>query len=93
MEVDLSHVAKVFSYGRLLPVRIELGGLAFPTGRIVHELGDEDHVAAYVAACISIGYNSGERDAAISGTIGTGTDAARGGTTSMHKKYDTRDGT
>lgn len=59
--VDLESVAKVFPYGRLLPIQVEVGGLAFPTGRIVQELGDEDDMAVCVAACVSIGYDSGER--------------------------------
>jgi len=89
MTVDLSHVAKVLPYGQLLPIQIQVGGLAFPTGRIVHELGDQDDVAVCVAACISIGYDSGERDDDIHNT--TRTDTAREGV-STHKTYDTRDG-
>ncbi len=61
MEVDLNEVAKVFPYGRLMPIEIVVGGLAFNTGRIVRELGDEDDLAVCVAACISIGYDSGKR--------------------------------
>mmetsp|Transcript_17310 Transcript_17310/g.25869 ORF Transcript_17310/g.25869 Transcript_17310/m.25869 type:complete len:278 (+) Transcript_17310:86-919(+) len=77
MHVDLSNVAKVFPYGRLLPIQVVVGGLSFPTGRIVTELGDEDDYAICVAASISIGYDSGERS---------------GSVTHHHKTYDTRDG-
>jgi uncharacterized protein (TIGR02058 family) len=35
MEVDLNEVAKVFPYGRLLPIDVVVGGLSFHTGRIV----------------------------------------------------------
>ncbi len=76
MHVDLTHVAKVFPYGRLLPIRVVVGGLSFPTGRIVTELGDEDDHAICVAASVSIGYDNGER-----------TDLA-----THHKTYNTRDG-
>lgn len=37
MEVDLNEVAKVFPYGRLLPMEVVVGGLSFSTGRIVRE--------------------------------------------------------
>ena len=62
MEVDLNEVAKVFPYGRLLPMEVVVGGLSFNTGRIVRELGDEDDLAVCVAACVSIGYDSGKRE-------------------------------
>ena len=55
MHVDLSHVAKVFPYGRLLPIEISLGGLSFPTGRIVEELGDLDDLGVCVVASVSVG--------------------------------------
>lgn len=72
MQIDLSNVAKVFPYGRLLPIKIVVGGLSFPTGRIVTELGDEDDHAICVAASISIGYDNGERtDAATHQTYDT----------------------
>ena len=61
MNVDLSEIAKVFPYGKLMPIEVVVGGLLFPTGRIVRELGDEDDVAICVAASISIGYDSGDR--------------------------------
>mmetsp|Transcript_29083 Transcript_29083/g.34582 ORF Transcript_29083/g.34582 Transcript_29083/m.34582 type:complete len:196 (-) Transcript_29083:93-680(-) len=94
MRVDLTHVAKVFPYGRLLPIQIEVGGLAFPTGRIVHELGDQDDVAVCVAACVSIGYDNGEREDAttISTTTGAGSATTPPEGNSTHTTYDTRDG-
>uniref|UniRef100_A0A7S2KTB3 Uncharacterized protein n=1 Tax=Skeletonema marinoi TaxID=267567 RepID=A0A7S2KTB3_9STRA len=61
MEVNLNEVAKVFPYGRLMPIQTVVGGLTFNTGRIVRELGDVDDLAVCVAACVSIGYDSGER--------------------------------
>lgn len=61
LAVDLNSVAKVFPYGRLLPMQVVVGGLSFSTGRIVQELGDVDDVAVCVAACVSIGYDNGER--------------------------------
>lgn len=61
MLVDLSGIAKVFPYGKLMPIEVVVGGLLFPTGRIVRELGDEDDVAICVAASISLGYDSGDR--------------------------------
>lgn len=78
MEVDLNQVAKVFPYGRLLPMEIVVGGLSFNTGRIVRELGDEDDLAVCVAACVSIGYDNGTREDS--------------GTTTIHKLHDTNDG-
>eukprot|EP00581_Thalassiosira_minuscula_P015370 CAMPEP_0183721768 /NCGR_PEP_ID=MMETSP0737-20130205/13936_1 /TAXON_ID=385413 /ORGANISM="Thalassiosira miniscula, Strain CCMP1093" /LENGTH=182 /DNA_ID=CAMNT_0025951823 /DNA_START=139 /DNA_END=687 /DNA_ORIENTATION=- len=60
MEVDLNQVAKVFPYGRLLPMEVVVGGLSFNTGRVVRELGDEDDLAVCVAACVSIGYDNGK---------------------------------
>ena len=77
MEVNLNEVAKVFPYGRLLPIEVVVGGLSFPTGRIVRELGDVDDLAVCVAACVSVGYDSGERE-------------KRGN--QSHKLYDTKDG-
>ena len=71
IEVDLSHVAKVFPYGRLMPIETVVGGLLFPTGRIVRELGDQNDVAICVAASISIGYDSGERSEELHKTYDT----------------------
>ena len=62
MHVNLNEVAKVFPYGRLLPMEVVIGGLSFNTGRIVRELGDEDDLAVCVAACVSIGYDNGKRE-------------------------------
>eukprot|EP00984_Skeletonema_dohrnii_P036613 scaffold37769_cov133-Skeletonema_dohrnii-CCMP3373.AAC.1 len=45
MEVNLNEVAKVFPYGRLMPIQTVVGGLTFNTGRIVRELGDVDDLA------------------------------------------------
>ena len=78
MDVKLDEVAKVFPYGRLLPIEVVVGGLSFHTGRIVRELGDVDDMAVCVAACVSIGYDNGERDESSHNTI--------------HKQHDTRDG-
>ena len=80
MGVDLSEVAKVFPYGRLLPIDVVVGGLSFPTGRIVEELGDEDDMATCVAACVSIGNDDGSRN-------DSDDNAA-----AIHKKYRTKDG-
>jgi len=61
MPVDVMEVAKVFPYGKLLPIQVETGGLSFATGRVVEELGDEDDCGICVAACVSVGYgDSGE---------------------------------
>ena len=62
MPVDVFEVAKVFPYGRLLPIDVVVGGLSFHTGRLVPELGDDNDLAVCVAACVSIGYNNGSSD-------------------------------
>ena len=80
MNVDLAQVAKVFPYGRLLPIDVDIGGLSFATGRIVTELGDEDDMAVCVAACVSIGYDNGVRDDSKDGAAAT------------HTTYSTKDG-
>lgn len=80
MEVDLSAVAKVFPYGRLMPIEISVGGLKFPTGRIVTELGDQDDEAVLVAASVGIGYDNGERKGGIDER------------SPSHKVYNTTDG-
>ena len=82
MDVDLSNVAKVLPYGRLLPIQVVIGGLAYPTGRIVTELGDQDDNAICVVASVSIGYDNGERQKHEKVTT----------TRSMHKTYNTKDG-
>ena len=76
MDVDLNEVAKVFPYGRLMPIEVVVGGLSFNTGRIVRELGDVDDLAVCVAASVSIGYDSGKRQ-----------DGEQ-----SHKLHDTNDG-
>lgn len=55
--VDLDEVAKVFPYGRLLPIDVVPGGLSFGCGRVVPELGDADDTALVVVAAVSIGYH------------------------------------
>ena len=60
LSINHLEVAKVFPYGKLLPFEICIGGLAFPTGRTVEELGDENDLAICVAACVSLG--CGETD-------------------------------
>jgi Conserved hypothetical protein (Lin0512_fam) len=57
LPVDPLEVAKVFPYGKMLPIEVCLGGLAFHTGRVVEELGDTNDIGVCVAACVSIGYN------------------------------------
>lgn len=59
MPLDALQVAKVFPYGKILPLQVVLGGLSYPTGRLVPELGDDNDLAVCVAACVSIGYNDG----------------------------------
>jgi hypothetical protein len=81
MNVDLTNVAKVFPYGRLLPIQVVVGGLAFPTGRIVTELGDKDDYANCVVASVAIGYDNGERQQKSSDN-----------NTATHKTYSTQDG-
>lgn len=83
MDVDLTDVAKVFPYGRLLPIQVVVGGLRFPTGRIVTELGDEDDNAICVVASISIGYDNGKRDENQQSSDVDGT---------IHTTYSTKDG-
>jgi len=78
LKVNLNEVAKVFPYGRLLPIEMVVGGLSFHTGRIVRELGDVDDMAVCVAACVSIGYDSGKR--------------GDNESTITHKQHDTKDG-
>mmetsp|Transcript_16311 Transcript_16311/g.25364 ORF Transcript_16311/g.25364 Transcript_16311/m.25364 type:complete len:240 (-) Transcript_16311:214-933(-) len=57
--IDMVEVAKVFPYGKLMPFEVVLGGLSFPTGRVVEELGDTDDMAICVAAAVSIGFHDG----------------------------------
>ena len=79
MDVDLLQVAKVFPYGKLLPIEVCVGGLSFHTGRVVEELGDSDDRGVCVAACVTLGYND---------------DGGRGqqSSSSTHQTYSTKDG-
>lgn len=87
MRVDPLEVAKVFPYGRLLPIEIVVGGLSFSTGRLVPELGDSNDMAVCVAACVSIGYNDRSK------TMGDNDDSApESSTSSTHTVYSTKDG-
>ena len=56
-DVDLEEVARVFPYGRLLPIEVGVGGLTFGCGRVVPELGDEDDTAIIAVAAVSLGYH------------------------------------
>jgi len=56
-EVDVEEIARVFPYGRLLPVDVTVGGLTFGCGRVVPELGDEDDTAIVAVAAVSLGYH------------------------------------
>ena len=78
--VDALEVAKVFPYGRLLPIEMVVGGLSFSTGRLVPELGDSDDMAVCVAACVSIGYNAGRNSGSVKDVP------------SSHTVYSTKDG-
>ena len=60
LAIDPLEVAKVFPYGRLLPIEIATGGLEFHSGRVVEELGDDDDVGICCVASVSIGYNDEE---------------------------------
>jgi Conserved hypothetical protein (Lin0512_fam) len=81
LPVDPLEVAKVFPYGKLLPIEVCLGGLAFHTGRVVEELGDANDVGVCVAACVSIGYNDG------TGATSKGSNSSR-----THVTYSSKDG-
>ena len=74
--IDALEVAKVFPYGRLLPIEVVRGGLEFHSGRVVEELGDQDDVGICCVACVSIGYNKDDESESTSG----------------HKTYNTKDG-
>ena len=56
-EVDVEEIARVFPYGRLLPVDITVGGLTFGCGRVVPALGDTDDTAIVAVAALSLGYH------------------------------------
>ena len=70
-KVDALEVAKVFPYGRLLPIQVETGGLEFHSGRVVEELGDSDDVGICCVACVSIGYNDKDDNSAKHKTFNT----------------------
>jgi len=55
--VDVEEVARVFPYGRLLPIDVVTGGLTFGCSRVVPELGDTDDTAIVAVAALSIGYH------------------------------------
>mmetsp|Transcript_28285 Transcript_28285/g.66405 ORF Transcript_28285/g.66405 Transcript_28285/m.66405 type:complete len:288 (-) Transcript_28285:1109-1972(-) len=85
--VDALEVAKVFPYGKLLPIEVVVGGLEFHSGRVVEELGDDDDdVGVCCVACVSIGYN-GESDDNDSDHNKSTTDAG-----TVHRTYSTKDG-
>jgi uncharacterized protein (TIGR02058 family) len=69
--VDALEVAKVFPYGRLLPIQVDAGGLEFHSGRVVEELGDDDDVGICCVACVSIGYNGEDGDSSTHKTFNT----------------------
>mmetsp|Transcript_60050 Transcript_60050/g.147612 ORF Transcript_60050/g.147612 Transcript_60050/m.147612 type:complete len:292 (+) Transcript_60050:60-935(+) len=60
--VDVAQVAKVFPYGRLLPIEVVVGGVNFHSGRVVEELGDKDDVGICCVACVTIGYDNDDND-------------------------------
>lgn len=60
--VDLDEVARVFPYGRLLPIEVGVGGLTFGCGRVVPELGDVDDTAIVAVAAVSLGYHDPDSD-------------------------------
>ena len=82
--IDALEVAKVFPYGKLLPIEIVPGGLGFHSGRIVEELGDEDDVGICCVACVSIGYNQKDDDENDNDNNDDGT--------AGHTTYNTKDG-
>ena len=57
MEVDVEEVARVFPYGRVLPIEVTPGGLTFGCGRVVPALGDENDTAIVACAAVSLGYH------------------------------------
>jgi len=84
LPIDTLQVAKVFPYGKILPLEIVPGGLAFHTGRVVEELGDANDVGICVAACVSLGYGNPNENQEQSTTTTT--------TTTLHTTYNTKDG-
>jgi uncharacterized protein (TIGR02058 family) len=83
-KVDVLQVAKVFPYGKLLPIELVTGGLEFHSGRIVEELGDNDDIGICCVACVSIGYNDNDKkDDKGDSNCSTNT---------VHKTFNTKDG-
>jgi len=82
LPVDHLQVAKVFPYGKLLPIEVVVGGLSFHTGRVVEELGDTDDEGVCVVACVTIGYSDDIKESENKGD----------GKTLSHKTYNTKDG-
>ena len=86
MPLDLNEVAKVFPYGKLLPIEVVAGGLTYGCGRVVPELGDADDTAVVVCAAVSIGYH--DPTDAVSGPG----DLSPGGPQGGHRTWNTKDG-
>ena len=61
-EVDVEEIARVFPYGRLLPIDVVPGGLTFGCGRVVPALGDVDDTAIVAVAAVSLGYQDPDDD-------------------------------
>ncbi len=87
MALNLNEVAKVFPYGRLLPIEVVTGGLTYGCGRVVPELGDADDTAVVVCAAVSIGYHD-PTDAASQETGGQNSASTQG----RHRTWNTEDG-
>jgi hypothetical protein len=86
VSVDVLQVAKVFPYGKLLPIQIVRGGLEFHSGRVVEELGDTNDVGICVVACVSIGHHNrcdADEDVEKDG---------RANSQQHHKTFNTKDG-
>eukprot|EP00531_Pseudo-nitzschia_arenysensis_P007856 CAMPEP_0116136724 /NCGR_PEP_ID=MMETSP0329-20121206/11879_1 /TAXON_ID=697910 /ORGANISM="Pseudo-nitzschia arenysensis, Strain B593" /LENGTH=243 /DNA_ID=CAMNT_0003631615 /DNA_START=149 /DNA_END=880 /DNA_ORIENTATION=+ len=96
--VNPLEVAKVFPYGKLLPIQVTTGGLEFHSGRVVEELGDQDDVGICCVACVSIGYNDNDNDDDNDDDDNDDNDdndnstTTTTTTTSGHKTYNTKDG-
>jgi len=89
--VDALEVAKVFPYGKLLPIEIVTGGLDFHSGRVVEELADDDDVGICCVACVSIGYNKdSDNNDKINDNDKDNEDEDKDKT--VHKTYNTKDG-
>eukprot|EP01094_Clydonella_sp_ATCC50884_P011109 TRINITY_DN20901_c0_g1_i1.p1 TRINITY_DN20901_c0_g1~~TRINITY_DN20901_c0_g1_i1.p1 ORF type:complete len:112 (+),score=30.75 TRINITY_DN20901_c0_g1_i1:34-336(+) len=60
--VHHDEVRATFPYGQMLPIEVVPGGLTYPCGRVVPELGDAegDDTALVVCAAVSIGYHDPE---------------------------------